>query len=126
MVMQAGNANYLQKALANQAGNFQVIEEDAGQVRVENVVQLGPFLAIKAGGSCTPQGANRTLVQLDDIRAELGPFRFAINTVRILHCFLRLSMILLAGNCLKVLLVIGNLRSICMMTARLSLMPTPD
>lgn len=75
---QAGNANYLQKALAGKARNFQIIEEDAGEVRVENVVQLGPLLAIKAGGNCSAQGASRTLVRLDDIRAELGPLRFGV------------------------------------------------
>ena len=74
-LLQAGNANYLQKALSNRSSNFQIIEEDAGQIRVENVVQLGPLLAIKAGGSCARDGASRTLVSLDDIRAELGPFR---------------------------------------------------
>ena len=77
-LMQAGNANYLQKALAGKARNFQIIEEDAGEVRVENVVQLGPLLAIKAGGTCSAQGASRTLVRLDDIRAELGPLRFGV------------------------------------------------
>lgn len=76
--MQAGNANYLQKALAGKARNYQIIEEDAGKVRVENVVQLGPLLAIKAGGTCSAQGASRTLVRLDDIRAELGPLRIPL------------------------------------------------
>ena len=75
MLVQAANANYLQKSLAGRAKNFQVIEEVDGEARVENVVQLGPLLAIKAGGSCAPQGSNRTLVRLDDIRAELGPLR---------------------------------------------------
>lgn len=75
---QAGNANYLQKALSNQTSNFQVIEEKEGQVRVENIVQLGPLLAIKAGGTCAPEGASRTMVSLDDIRAELGPFRIPL------------------------------------------------
>ena len=76
-LIQAGNANYLQKALSNQTSNFQVIEEKEGQARVENIVQLGPLLAIKAGGTCAPEGASRTMVSLDDIRAELGPFRSA-------------------------------------------------
>ena len=80
-MLQASNANYLQKALANQASNFQVIEKDAGQVRVENIVQLGPLLSIKAGGSCKAEGASRTLVSLDDIRAELGPLRCATPLV---------------------------------------------
>ncbi len=78
-LIQAGNANYLQKALSNQTSNFQVIEEAEGQVRVENIVQLGPLLAIKAGGTCAPEGASRTMVTLDDIRAELGPLRSANN-----------------------------------------------
>ncbi|DBA96606.1 TPA: hypothetical protein ACH3X1_015468 [Trebouxia sp. C0004] len=77
-LIQAGNANYLQKALSNQTSNFQVIEEEEGQVRVENIVQLGPLLAIKAGGTCAPEGASRTMVSLDDIRAELGPFRIPL------------------------------------------------
>ncbi len=85
-LIQAGNANYLQKALSNQTSNFQVIEEDEGQVRVENIVQLGPLLAIKAGGTCAPEGASRTMVSLDDIRAELGPFRSANNPKACLQC----------------------------------------
>ena len=72
---QATQANYLQKALSNRAKNFQIIEEEGGEARVENLVQLGPLLAIKAGGTCTPDGPTRTLVSLDDIRAEIGPLR---------------------------------------------------
>ena len=85
-LIQAGNANYLQKALSNQTSNFQVIEEEEGQVRVENIVQLGPLLAIKAGGTCAPEGASRTMVSLDDIRAELGPFRSTNNPKACLQC----------------------------------------
>lgn len=84
--MQAGNANYLQKALSSQSSNFQVIEEEEGQVRVENIVQLGPLLAIKAGGTCAPEGGSRTMVTLDDIRAELGPLRSANNQKACLQC----------------------------------------
>lgn len=76
-VTQAEDANYLQKALSGRAKNFQVIEAENGQVRVENVVQLGPLLSIKAGGTCSQQGSTRTLVTLDDVRAELGPLRWA-------------------------------------------------
>ena len=85
-LIQAGNANYLQKALSNQSSNFQIIEEEEGQVRVENIVQLGPLLAIKAGGTCAPEGASRTMVTLDDIRAELGPLRSANNQRACLQC----------------------------------------
>ena len=85
VVMQAANANYLQKSLAGRAKNFQIIEEDDGEVKVENVVQLGPLLAIKVGGSCSPGGANRTLVKLNDIRAELGPIRSA-DLLHLLLC----------------------------------------
>jgi len=85
-LIQAGNANYLQKALSNQTSNFQVIEEEEGQVRVENIVQLGPLLAIKAGGTCAPEGASRTMVTLDDIRAELGPLRSANNQKACWQC----------------------------------------
>ncbi len=85
-LIQAGNANYLQKALSNQTSNFQVIEEAEGQVRVENIVQLGPLLAIKAGGACAPEGASRTMVTLDDIRAELGPLRSVNNQKACWQC----------------------------------------
>lgn len=73
--VQASQANYLQKALSNRARNFQIIKEENGEARVENVVQLGPLLSIKAGGTCAAEGSSRTLVSLDDIRAEIGPFR---------------------------------------------------
>lgn len=85
-LIQAGNANYLQKALSNQTSNFQIIKEEEGQIRVENVVQLGPLLAIKAGGTCAPEGASRTMVTLDDIRAELGPLRSANNVKACSQC----------------------------------------
>lgn len=85
-LIQASNANYLQKALSNQTSNFQVIEEAEGQVRVENIVQLGPLLAIKAGGACAPEGASRTMVTLDDIRAELGPLRSVNNQKACWQC----------------------------------------
>ena len=81
---QASQANYLQKALSNRSRNFQIIEEDDGEARVENVVQLGPLLAIKAGGSCAAEGRTRTLVSLDDIRAEIGPIRWG-QQWKILH-----------------------------------------
>lgn len=75
-LVQAQNANYLQKALAGKVNNFQIISQDeAGQGRVMNLVQLGPLLSIQAGGSCEPQGASRTMVSLDDIQAQLGPLR---------------------------------------------------
>lgn len=76
--MQASEANYLQKALSNRASNFQIIEEEDGEARVENVVQLGPLLAIKAGGSCAAEGPTRTVVSLNDIRAEIGPLRIPL------------------------------------------------
>lgn len=85
-LIQAGNANYLQKVLSNQTSNFQIIEEEEGQVRVEIIVQLGPLLAIKAGGTCAPEGASRTMVSLNDIRAELGPLRSANNPKACLPC----------------------------------------
>lgn len=72
---QAKQANYLQKALSNRAKNFQIIDVEGGEALVENVVQLGPLLAIKAGGSCAAEGSTRTLVSLDNIRAEIGPLR---------------------------------------------------
>ena len=75
-LVQAQNANYLQKALAGKVNNFQIISQDeAGQGQVMNLVQLGPLLSIQAGGSCKPQGASRTMVSLDDIQAQLGPLR---------------------------------------------------
>lgn len=78
MYIQAQDANYLQKALAGKVNNFQVISQDeGGQGQVLNLVQLGPLLSIQAGGSCRPEGATRTRVKLDDIRAQLGPLRYA-------------------------------------------------
>lgn len=55
---------------------------------MENLVQLGPLLAVKAGGSCAAEGPTRTLVSLDDIRAEVGPLRWALLWVMCMKSYI--------------------------------------
>ena len=43
----AEDANGLQKALADKVGNFQIVEGDAGPGRLENLVELAPFLKVR-------------------------------------------------------------------------------
>jgi len=83
--VQADNANPLQKALANQVKNYQIIYTDeSGGSRVENLVMLAPFLKVRANAACEPGSAERTLIDINSVIIEAGPFRkeFPVNRER--------------------------------------------
>ena len=72
---QAEDANGLQKALANKVRNFQIVEDKAGPSRLENLVELAPFLKVRAGAACKAASRTRTNVDIDDARIELFGLR---------------------------------------------------
>ena len=74
---QAEDANGLQKALAGKVRNFQIVEGEAGPGRLENLVELAPFLRVRAGAACRAAGRARTDVDIDDARVELFGLRCA-------------------------------------------------
>ena len=84
--MQAEDANGLQKALADKVGNFQIVEGEAGPGRLENLVELAPFLKVRAGAACRAAGKTRTDVNIDDARVELFGLRCArMPVLPVLH-----------------------------------------
>ena len=52
-------------------GNYQIVEAEAGSGRLENLVDLAPFLKVRAGAACSAEGKARTSVDIDDARVEL-------------------------------------------------------
>lgn len=68
---QASDANPLQKALANRVGNYQIVEDEAGPGRLQNLVELGPFLRVRAIADCAAAGSSRTSVDITEARVEL-------------------------------------------------------
>ncbi len=52
--------------------NYQIVYDDG---RLENLVELAPWLRVRAGAACGPEGPARTGVDIDDVRVELGPLR---------------------------------------------------
>lgn len=75
MYWQAEDANPLQKALANKVGNYQLLEGEAGPGVLENVVDLGPLLRVRAVASCkadnTARGGDRTSVTISSAFVEV-------------------------------------------------------
>jgi hypothetical protein len=78
LLSQAEDANPLQKALADKVGNFQIVEAGVGPGRLENLVELAPFLKVRAGAACSAKGKGRTSVAIDDARIELFGARCAV------------------------------------------------
>ena len=76
---QAKDANGLQKALANSIGNYQVVEDAAGPGQLQNVVDVAPFLKVRAVAGCMPDkkapARDRTLVSITEARVELFGIR---------------------------------------------------
>lgn len=81
VICQAKDANPLQKALANRVGNYQLLEDEAGPGALQNVVELAPFLKVRAGAACeadsTASGRDRTTVSINYARVELFNLRRA-------------------------------------------------
>ena len=77
--MQAKDANGLQKALANSIGNYQVVEGDAGPGQLQNVVDVAPFLKVRAIAGCEADkkapARDKTLVNISEARVELFGIR---------------------------------------------------
>ena len=77
--MQAKDANGLQKALANSIGNYQVVEGDAGPGQLQNVVDVAPFLKVRAIAGCEADkkapARDKTLVNITEARIELFGIR---------------------------------------------------
>ena len=77
--MQAKDANGLQKALANSIGNYQVVEGDAGPGQLQNVVDVAPFLKVRAIAGCEADrkapARDKTLVIITEARVELFGIR---------------------------------------------------
>lgn len=78
---QGETANPLQKRLANQVENFQIIDDD-GQ-RLENLVRLAPGLRVRASAAAGPEAgplgpASRTSVDIDEVVLEAGPLRLPL------------------------------------------------
>ncbi len=81
--MQAKDANPLQKLLANKVGNYQLLEDEAGPGALQNVVELAPFLKVRAGATCeadqTASGRDRTTVTINYARVEIFNARQAVH-----------------------------------------------
>ncbi|CAL8460873.1 g404 [Coccomyxa elongata] len=79
---QAKDANPLQKALANKVGNYQLLEDEAGPGALQNVVELTPFLKVRAGAECEPDrtasGLDRTTVRIKYARVEVFNIRIPL------------------------------------------------
>ena len=79
--VQAKDANGLQKALANSIGNYQVVEGDAGPGQLQNVVEVAPFLKVRAIAGCQADSKaparDKTLVNITEARVELFGIRRA-------------------------------------------------
>lgn len=77
--MQAKDANGLQKALANSIGNYQVVEGDTGPGQLQNVVDVAPFLKVRAIAGCEADkkapARDRTLVNITEAWVELFGIR---------------------------------------------------
>lgn len=70
---QGETANPLQKALANQVENFQIIRPSG---RLENLVCLAPGVRVRACADCSPEpSGTRTTVDIDEVLLELGPLK---------------------------------------------------
>lgn len=76
---QGATANPLQKALAGQVDNWQIISPDG---RLENRVQLLPGLRVRAlaeaGPEPAPGGGMRTGVAIEEVVIEAGPLRLPL------------------------------------------------
>lgn len=76
---QAKDANPLQKALANKMGNYQLLEDEAGPGALQNVVEVAPFLKVRAGAECEPDrtasGLDRTTVRINYACVEVFDIR---------------------------------------------------
>ncbi|KAK9909156.1 hypothetical protein WJX75_007953 [Coccomyxa subellipsoidea] len=79
---QAKDANPLQKLLANKVGNYQLLEDEAGPGALQNVVELAPFLKVRAGAACEADAAasarDRTTVTINYARVELFNIRIPL------------------------------------------------
>ena len=78
---QGETANPLQRALANQVENFQVISEDGR--RLENLVRPAPGLRVRAAAAAGPEAgplgaSSRTSVEIDEVVLEAGPLRLPL------------------------------------------------
>lgn len=87
VMCQAKDANPLQKLLANKVGNYQLLEDEAGPGALQNVVELAPFLKVRAGAACEADAAasalDRTTVNINYARVELFNIRRALHDK---HC----------------------------------------
>ena len=81
LAAQAKDANGLQKALANNIGNYQLLEGEAGPGQLQNVVDVTPFLKVRAIAGCeadkTAPARDKTLVNIQEARIELFGLRCA-------------------------------------------------
>ena len=71
---QAKNANPLQRALAGQVKNWQIISSKGS--RVENRVSILPGFRVRGLADSKAEGLDRTRVDINEVFIELGPFRF--------------------------------------------------
>lgn len=79
---QAENANPLQKRLANSVRNYQIVGGEAGEGRLENLVELVPgLLRVRAIASCRPRSADITDVDIENVVFELGPIRSVLHSL---------------------------------------------
>lgn len=81
---QGETANPLQKALAGQVENFQIISEDG---RLENLVKPLPGVRVRACAACAPEAgplgdATRTAVEIDQVVIELGGLAVPLSLKR--------------------------------------------
>ncbi|KAK9820183.1 hypothetical protein WJX72_007235 [[Myrmecia] bisecta] len=72
---QAEDANFLQKKLSGQLRNYQIIGGSAGRGRLENLVELGVGIRVRALAACEPSTSARTSVYIDELRLEVGGLR---------------------------------------------------
>ncbi|EFN58006.1 hypothetical protein CHLNCDRAFT_142183 [Chlorella variabilis] len=76
-MQQGETANPLQKALASQVENFQIVDLESS--RLENLVCLAPGVRVRACAACGPEKGNtRTFVDIDEVVLELGPLKLPL------------------------------------------------
>jgi hypothetical protein len=72
---QGQGANALQRLLADSVRNWQLLDASGS---LENLVELAPWLRVRALGSCKPESATRTRVDINSVVLSVGPKQFEL------------------------------------------------
>eukprot|EP01025_Chloroclados_australasicus_P031801 TRINITY_DN3218_c0_g1_i5.p3 TRINITY_DN3218_c0_g1~~TRINITY_DN3218_c0_g1_i5.p3 ORF type:complete len:164 (-),score=5.87 TRINITY_DN3218_c0_g1_i5:210-701(-) len=68
---QSDSANPLQRAFSNQVNNFQLVEGKIGRGKVQNLVQILPFLSLRLDADCKYVSESRLELTLNFIQFEV-------------------------------------------------------